>query len=406
MFEIKMDAVPNHEFAKILLEERMEKGIRINPEINKVRAELRKSYEITLENMNLIHGVQNPNSSQQVKDAFNQVLRYEHKPLTFEGTKQTFKKEILQRLVGLGYDIASDMIQYRRFKKLLESVDSLLNRMDSNGLLHPSVSTGKTNRFNYSDPALMNIPKVLLWKAIAPYNENTTLYSVDIKQQEPWIIVNMLEIQQLKDLLAKHGDFYKAMYIAIFNEDFTNVRQRAEIKTAWNAMAYGASPETVKNYCKNLDGERVYKYFSSIPEYKTFRGRAFGLAKKRVQKVKTLFGTELYAAEFNQGALARVLMDIPIQGTGTDILVLLMGHFMDSIDEDGLVDDLDIYYTRHDELIIEASKDLPEEMVVNYLREHLEHGIEGWEPFRVEINKVVDLAESTSIEDDPDELED
>ena len=58
----------------------------------------------------------------------------------------------------------------------------------------------------------------------------------------------------------------------------------------------------------------------------------------------------------------------------------------------GLGGKLELYYTRHDELIIEVDKGWAEEVgkdgVEDTLRGILEHQIDNWEPFKVEITLV------------------
>jgi len=388
MYYINTDDLPNHEFAHGIIGESLERGIRISRNIYELRSEIVNKLKISLQNLR-DNNIENPNSNTQIKDRFNKIIKAEHIEYTMDySNKQTFNKSTLEDLRDLGYDLASNMIEYRKYKKMIEAMDTLIDNMDNDNLIHPELSIGKTNRMNYLNPALMNIPKEILWEVIESYNCDNVLYSVDIKQQEPWILINALEINNLKNLLNTDSDFYEALYEYLFDGETPNSWQRKEIKTIWNAMAYGASYETIKKMCKHMDGEFVYKYFMGIPEYKKYKGRAFGLAKKKVQKIKTFFGTELYAAEWNQGSLARVLMDLPIQGTGSDILALLIGRFIDSTYQEGLDELLSIYFTRHDELIIEASREIDGEVVTQYLKDNFEHTINDWEPFNVKISEI------------------
>ena len=392
---------PNHEFANDVIKDAMERGVRLDlVKIREIMDALTIGSNNCMMELRKKYGIANPNSSMQVKDAFMRVIKEEDLKHCKVMGKITFKKEVLVKLAEIGYDLAKDMLEYRKAKKTLESMTSLLEHCDLNGIVHPIVERGATNRFNYSKPALMNIPKALLWDVIIPYKDGNKLYSVDIKQQEPWLLVNMLEIEELQELIAEHKDFYKALYFAAFREECTD-EQRSEVKRAWNAMSYGASEPGILQYCTTFDGKVLYKYFNSIPEYKQYAGRAYGLAKKNVQRMQTLFGTELYAEEYGP-KLRRVLMNIPIQGTGSDILAFLIDNFCDTVNRDGYSDIMQIYYTRHDELIIEADSKFSEESMVKYLKDIFEHQIDYWEPFNVEISRVSAM-NLDDIGDDTDE---
>ena len=379
---------PDHEFAYATLQSSLTRGIRVDvKKIDELIAKLAKESHEQRVNLGALYGIANPNSSQQVKTAFMRELSPEviHDHCTIMG-KVTFNKEVLADLEALGYPIATALLNYRRPTKMMESLETLRASADREGLIHPKLSRGVSNRFNYSDPALMNINKSILWDVVIPYTEGNKLYSVDIKQQEPWLIVNVLGIQELIDLMDEHRDFYKALYVAAFGSEPTD-SQRTEVKRAWNAMSYGASEQGILMYCKEIDGHVLYNYFSSIPEYKRYKNKSYGLSKKNCHQVKTLFGTMLYAAE--QGSkLKRVLMNLPIQGTGSDILALLIEHLVRTVDADDYEDDIHLYYTRHDELIIEVSGDIEEDSVINYLRNTLEHQINDWTPFSVEVKRV------------------
>ena len=79
-------------------------------------------------------------------------------------------------------------------------------------------------------------------------------------------------------------------------------------------------------------------------------------------------------------------MDYPVQGTGSDILSLLVKHF----ETEGIAEGLSLYYTRHDELILEASKEymsgLSSGELEGRMREIFQHQVDDWEPFQIEVS--------------------
>lgn len=383
MFLINFDNEPNHELARKVIKDKLDRGIRINPEIDKVKSELNLD---GLSDTIKKYKVLNPNSNPQIKTAFNRILKEEHVDLTYINDKQTFQKKILYRLSAEGYELADTLLKYRKQKKLAESVNGLISAQ-RDWLIHPTLTIAKTNRFNYASPALMNIPKEILWKTVVPYNNNTSLYSIDIKQQEPWIIMHMFNIKSLIDLTLEYDDFYRGVYFDIFNILPTS-EERDELKTSWNALTYGAGKTSIVDECIKIDGSRIYSYFWKIKELKEHRDNAYHLAKRKTQEIETLFGTKLYTNEEDMNALARSLMDIPIQGMGADILALLIENFIIQNAKNNMENFMDLYYTRHDELLIEVSNTISEKDAIEYLENCFNHQIEDWSPFKLNIKKI------------------
>lgn len=463
------------------------------------------------------YGISNPNSSKQItyflEGLASQVDLQDRNDIVnvcYDSStgKWTSNKDALGVLADLGYEFAKDLLNYRHAKKFAESIQSLLDASDENGLIHPKVSLGKTHRVNYSDPGILTIPKKLLWNLIGPYSDNGSLWSVDIKNQEPSILINMTNAEELKPALESPDGLYEYMFKQCFipkvtanvlvdtlpeNRRYTKEELKAigtispakysavrpdvedvnyhgvkvelietvcigsekgiepdlpdtvkvylvngdmvelpvqwdsylkkykrasdysvdgtidgldvqiskvarkEFKTAWNAISYGATIFGVKLMCKNIDGSRVYNFCTKINGLKNYREKVKEVAKKGIEQgyacIGTVFGTPLntgYEEDFKR--LNRVLLDIPVQGTGADILSLLIKRFYSYSKEHGIEDKLSLYFTRHDELIIEVDKawenSVGVQKVEDILRDMLEHRIDNWTPFKVEVTQL------------------
>lgn len=461
------------------------------------------------------YNIQNPNSSQQIimylRNLADQVELGAHNDIISicvedDTGKWTTKAEAMEKLADLGYDIASDILDYRKAKKYADSIKELMTFADRDNLIHPSVSLTKTNRITYSKPGLMSVPKKLLWNVIVPYNDNDVLFSVDIKNQEPNILINYLADDSLKSALRSDKGLYEELFERVFKptvemnmirdilsenkiysvselrsipfvapakylpkraeckslyynnerivaiETFcqgynggeiifpdkvtieTEERQlyeldvvwqkdykvkktgdfvikgdiqgvefrlspaeRKEFKTAWNALSYGASSFGISKMCKIIDGKKVYNYFNNLDSFKRYRKAIEKIVNEGKTCVSTVFGNVVYAGydKVDKKALKRTLLDLPIQGTGADILSCLIRHFEDEVKNRGLEHKMFIYYTRHDELIIEVNKDLVEsnkDFVIETLKDLLEHQVicngKEWEPFKIEIEMI------------------
>lgn len=460
------------------------------------------------------YGIYNPNSSQQITKYMSSLEDSVIYDICYVNNKWTSNKDSLSKLVELGYQFAIDILQYRRAKKYAESIKSMADAARQDNRVHPEVSLSKTNRINYSSPALMNIPKPLLWHTIKPIGEDNVLISADIKNQEPNILINMLNAEELKPALTADEGLYEHLFSQPFKPeahltiivipgydegiisnnqlaemgnidpyfytpkipkvsttyyngvkvryiDVTNVVvhpgndtqlpdtvlietvdnqqhqvpvvwetynkkkllnpgfisitgelegievrcdgiARKEFKVAWNAMTYGASSFGVENMCKNIDGKAVYKYFSKIEAFNNYRKNCTRLANNGIQTISTYFGSQLFAGEEDNGKLKRVLMDLPVQGTASDILSLLIKHADDEIISRGLIDKLSIYYTRHDEIIFEVSRNWVDSVGIDTVKaiimDIVEHRVDDWVPFKVEIEEV--KADVLYIDDD------
>lgn len=411
MYNIKLEVdKPDVKGLEERVRETINDGIRITDNIDTIIDNLTTEKAKSLRNLG-VYGIKNPNSSQEVitylkrKSVDDPNIELYCKD---DFGKWSSKADNMTALAHAGNEFALDLLVYRRIKKYIETLVSLKSFRQSDGMIRPVVSVGKTGRINYSDPALMNIPKKMLWDTVVPSDDNNVLVSVDIKNQEPWILINMLNIQSLKEALKddSEGGLYNSMFRLWFGHEPTPL-QRSEFKTAWNALTYGSTKKAVTERCKNIDGAEVYKKFNGIQELKEYSSECYKKASKGDRTAKTLFGREVYADAGTKSSIQRQLRNLPIQGTGVDILALLVKHFEDTVEELGLVDKIWLYYTRHDEVILEVDGDYfnstGEDKVIEMLRDIFEHKIDDWESFKVEIGRVKPTGFGMDVLQDCDE---
>lgn len=534
MYYISRDAKPDIQGMKATMEGLMAHGIRI-ANCEDVLQYYTNNREALKDKIKNSYGINNPNSSAQITAKLEELSdseqNYKDRNPIIENCfderthKWTSKAEALEKLADLGYTFAQDILSYRKYKKYADSIEGMLKARDSDGLVHPTVTLAKTNRIQYSNPGILTIPKDLLWKIIAPYKQGDVLFSADIKNQEPSILINFCGADELKPALSSPDGLYETMFKSCFkprakanvfvgidlenraydpkalletgriqdinklyaekpgtnsiyynnkqvteiqpvclggtkgerpnlpdtvvietsdghtyrvpvkwheediesgfnkNKDYTilgdlddlevkiNKIERKEFKTSWNAISYGSSIQGVKSICKVIDGTKVYKYITGISQLKTYRSAISKWARGHNTRIKTVFGTQLDAGAENQydvKRLERILLDLPIQGTGADILSLLIKHFYEYTKQNGLDGKLEIYYTRHDELIIEANgewvRSVGIDKVTSILHDMLEHQIADWVPFKMDIGPVSsNVGELDSFDIDEDE---
>lgn len=504
---------PDIGYMQFRLEKLMERGIRVNDcsKLKQHYTDLRAALRLDFKEK---YGIDNPNSTKQltefIKDLSSRVSLDSKNDIinicyNDESDKWTTSAEAMEKLADLGYEFASDLLDYRHAKKYAEALESVSEAIDDCGLIHPTVSLGKTNRVNYSKPGIMTIPKELLWDIVKPYKDGNYLYSIDIKNQEPNLLINISGADELKYALESEEGLYETMYKNCFKprvlanvlvdtlpedrvykipelkalgtvspamysaskpltrdlycngkrvvaietvcvgsskgvypslpdnifveledgdicnvpvkwesadkkfkkaSDYTLLGElegievvvskvgRREFKQSWLALSYGASSFGIKSMCKTIDGGQVYKYITGIKAIKDYRNQIDKISRQGISTICTIFGTRLFAGDFggDYKRLKRILLDLPIQGSGADILSLLIERFYSYTSEKGLSDKLELYYTRHDELIVEVNKDwaceVGDKYVKDILADMLEHQIDDWTPFKLEIKRV------------------
>jgi len=521
-------------------------GIRISPRTPEIYSQYQQLKETLAREFTRQYGVANPNSPAQLSKYIQEEAsknignaRNDYVEICYDSQtgKWTTNAYAISQLADLGYDFAVDLLEYRKVKKYAETLAVVIENCDSKGLIHPEVTLTKTNRLSYAHPALMNIQKELLWDVIAPRHPENSLYSVDIKNEEPQLLICMVNATELIPALQSPSGLYNAMFEKCFEpkvhvsilinmlpetkvytqselvyhteidpilyssckaptgnivyaEDIESRRlvsissilmninleskteinkineltnkissimpktiraglndnsavdielnnigeaeyreiadyiigqltgsglveitrkfkngalkviptdqERREFKISWLAISYGASVFGIEKICKTIDGKRVYNYITTINGLRDYRKAISSLANKGVTTIGTIFGTVLDAemkvnkrSQASVNRLKRILLDLPIQGSCAEILALLVERFNTYTKENGLDDKMKIYYTRHDELIIEVAHGTEDKLEIeSLLREILEFQIDDWVPFKVEVTRL------------------
>ena len=387
---------PDFGWFKQYLEQRMAEGVRVQRPLQD-EADATMLYEEAARWLQQECGIDNPNSPKQVLEFIGSCGDAEAIGMCtdrFSG-KLTSKADALVEVAAAGRKWAMQLIKYRTAFEVVKNINSVMTRATIDGVVHPIIDFQKTNRVSYKEPALMNINKDILWKMVKPFKEGNYIYSVDIKNQEPWILAHMLKATELIALVKEAGDqgysFYKAVYKAVMGTEVESEAAYGEVKMAWNMLSYGGTYDGLAARCKVIDARKMYDFFKGFKELKEYTGRTYGRARKGIQSAETVFGTTVYADKTG-GGLQRSLMDIPIQGTGADILCMLVKHIVEQLKEYELDNVINIYYTRHDEIIFEVDKkfndSVGDQAVIDQLRELCRHRVDDWVEFGLDVEKV------------------
>lgn len=501
-----------YSYTKALMENR---GLRIG-DCDVMLKLIERVIDMYQQAINKAYYIDNPRSPKQVVE-YLKMLSRETDPnsvdyvyeICFVNGKWTSNAEALEELSKLGYQFADDMLMFRKYDGLAKGIKQLMKFKDKDGFVHPETSLGVTNRLQFSNPPIMSIPKKLLWWLVIPPKEGYSIYSADIKNQEPSIMINLLGMDDLKPGLVSDEGLYEYMFrealkpIAVCNvsksdkaklwdndkldtlrivspslycsvkPDTNNVyynnervvriqqryaemngekveglpelpetikiitdsgmiydvevewdiqsalkngkmkfkdgvvaiqgtlkgveleigeSERKQFKTSWLAYTYGGYRGTIQSSCKTINGDRVYDFMNGIEAFRRYKSLRDKAVKNKAKYVRTAFGSLIPVEATSDSMRRRRMLDYPIQGSGADVLSLLMKHFNGEVQQRGLENDMEIYFTRHDEVVILVSnsyeKEHGESDVKNILDDIFEHRIDDWTPFMVEITKA------------------
>lgn len=342
-----------------------ERARELEEEMRTETEKLKESLDDTLGGINL-------NSPKQLSEKLFDELEL---PNLYKGST---KKEALQDLADMGYEVAKKILDYRQNNKLLttylENVESFIT--EATGKVHCSFnqSGARTGRFSSSNPNLQNIPrKNKKIRTMFTARPGYVLISADYSQIEPRILAHCSQDSTMLEAYRKGQDLYSSMAAEVYSEieghaltpedcgDGTTYR--TNMKTILLGIMYDMS-EIGLSRKLNIDKAEAIKIIDSF--YERFPGVAKHIRElksscKRNGYVQTLAGRkrripDIYSDTFwiRKKAL-RTVLNSEIQGSAADIMKLALIE----VGRDRIFKDLGgtLLLTVHDEIIAEAPID-------------------------------------------------
>jgi DNA polymerase I-like protein with 3'-5' exonuclease and polymerase domains len=308
-----------------------------------------------------------------------------------------FPTECLEKIVDLGgafteiTQLLINIMADRYSLSAMEGVRKFCQPTENEGiaLVKPDYSQADTGRIHFTKPNLSNLGER---KRMVTAGPGYKLISFDYKNQEPWIIANMLGLQSVLERMAAGEDYYRALaeeYCGITLSD----KDRKPFKTSVIAIGYLCTLNTaLRNMPDHLRDsiKEFYKVFTHLPEFDAFREKVLECFKGD-KTMRTYFGTpwevEWNSNYMNYDSWERSAFNRPFQATGVDILFFAMENLEKVYKTvDG---DIRTYITLHDEVVVRVQEDLVTDELVNKLKDAVLFEIEGWTPLRVDI-KILD----------------
>lgn len=332
-------------------------NIKYKNELNEIQD---KIYSYTSDDFNL-------NSPKQVAT----VLFDELKLSDFNNKKHSTSIEFLNMLAE-EHPIVPLIIRYRKIQKLVSGyLDPYTKLVNEKGECIHTVfnqTLTATGRLSSSEPNLQNLPIKEedgrnLRKLFVSRFENGCIVSADYNQIELRLLASFSNDKNLIDAYLNGADIHRATASKIFSKPFEEVTpfERSSAKAVNFGIVYGISPFGLSNQLNISAKEaKVFmdKYHETYPGVLTYMQKNV-ISAKETGMSRTMFGrirkiNELYSANRNMQQFGeRVAMNMPLQGSASDIIKLAMIKVEKELRKNNLKSQMILQI--HDELIVDCA---------------------------------------------------
>ena len=345
----------------------------------------------------------NVNSTKQVR-----YILYEKVGIRpYDTKKQSTRATVLEELRYI--PLVDDILTYRKFAKLKNTYIDVYEKLikESGDIIHTTFNQTltSTGRLSSSEPNLQNIPTrddygKNLRKIFVSKFEGGKIISADYNQIELRLLADMSGEEDLIKSYNEGKDIHSLTASQIFNVPISEVtpNQRREAKAVNFGIIYGISDYGLSQNIKTTrDKAKRYiaSYFERYPKVKEFMNNNVVFAKEhgyavtkfgRIRKIPELSASKYFTRSFGE----RVAMNMPLQGTASDIIKLAMIAVTNKLKEGGLKSQLILQI--HDELIIDTYPG-EEDKVKKILKDAMESVI------KLKVPLVVSMGEGESLYD-------
>lgn len=329
----------------------------------------------------------NINSPKQVGECF-EALNIISGRKTSTGRVST-SKAVLEEL-ALTHELPRLIIEYRELEKL-KSVytDALPHQVAADGRIHGSLNqtVAATGRLSSSDPNLQNIPiRTELGRRIRRAfvaEKGNKLISADYSQLELRLLAHITRDEVMLDAFRDGDDIHNRTSRLVFgaktDEELKEKRRFSKIVNF--AIAYAIEPwglsqrvgisrqearKVIDDYYATYKGVR--RYMDEIP----VQAREHGYVRSLYGRIRPLTGINDRNANIRRAA-EREAINMPIQGTASDIVKIAMLHADAAFRRERL--NAQMLMQIHDELLVECSA-ADADRVAQTVKREMENAVE------------------------------
>jgi DNA polymerase I len=307
-------------------------------------------------------------------------------------------KAVLEELAQ-SYELPRLIIDYRELDKL-KSVytDALPHQIAADGRIHCLLNqtVAATGRLSSSEPNLQNIPiRSELGRRIRRAfvaEKGNQIISADYSQLELRLLAHITQDEVMLEAFQKGEDIHARTARLVFgaktDEELKEARRFAKIVNF--AIAYAIEPwglsqrvgisreeakKVIKDYYNTYKGVR--RYMEEVP----LRAREHGYVRSIYGRLRPLPGISDRNANIRKAA-EREAINMPIQGTASDIVKIAMLRVEEEFKRAGLAAQLLMQV--HDELLVEAPAN-ESQQVADILKREMESAV------KLDVPLVVDV---------------
>ena len=288
---------------------------------------------------------------------------------SYNNRKQSTSVGVLDELRYI--PIVAHILDWRKVSKLKNTyIDVYKNICKSTGpIIHTrfNQTLTSTGRLSSSEPNLQNIPTRNeegreLRKLFISKFEGGKITSADYNQIELRLLADMSGEEHLIEAYKKGDDIHTITASQIFGVDVKDVTadMRREAKAVNFGIIYGISDYGLSHNIKStvMQAKKyIESYFDRYPKVKNFMNDNVAYAKEhglvktkfgRVRKIPEISSSKYMVRTFGE----RVAMNMPLQGTASDIIKMAMNDVFDEFEKRKLKSQLILQI--HDELIVDT----------------------------------------------------
>ncbi len=308
----------------------------------------------------------NISSPKQVGEVLTE-LNIETRHKTPTGQIST-SKDVLNELAET-YEIAQFIIDYRELEKLKTTYSDVLpNQIASDGRIHGTLNqtVAATGRLSSTEPNLQNIPirtelGQQIRRAFIP-ESGCKLISADYSQLELRILAHITHDEVMLEAFQNNEDIHSKTATLVFGaktpEELKEKRRLAKIVNfaiAYAVESFGLSQRV--GISRSDAKEVIEDYYETYKGIKKFMDETPEEAKEKGY-VTSLFGRRRYLPSINdrnhnvRSPAEREAINMPIQGTASDIVKIAMLKVDEALQREGLKTQMIMQV--HDELLFES----------------------------------------------------
>ena len=301
--------------------------------------------------------------------------------------KKSTSVDVLERIASQ-HQVIEKILRFRKIEKLYNTyIEPFQKLADKNGFIHTifNQTLTATGRLSSSEPNLQNIPirddeGKNLRKIFVPREPNGVLIASDYSQIELRLLAHYSMDPKLVDAYNKDIDIHSQTASDIFGVKLEDVtpQMRRDAKSVNFGIIYGISDYGLaQNIMTSRQNAKLFidRYFETYSHVKKYMENMVELAKNtgfvttmcgRKRKIDELNSPDRTTRMFGE----RAAMNMPLQGTASDIIKIAMVNVYNEIKSQNLKSKLILQI--HDELIVDTYPG-EEEKVKQILKAQMEN---------------------------------